>query len=139
MDRCDDDVELSEAVVGEIEPAIGQDVAFDSGEQREILESAVQRPDAGGVFERPSLVEAVGHRERLAVIGDGDVLAAEAMRGLRHRRQVVAAISLRRVHVQIATQIGQRDQCRQRPARAASTSPRFSRSSGSIQSMPSAR
>ncbi len=82
VDRCHDDVELSQAVVGEIEPAIGQDVALDSSEQREVLKAAVQRPDASGVFERASLVEAIGHRERLAVVGDGDVLATEPMRGL---------------------------------------------------------
>ena len=139
MDRRDDDVELGEAVVGEIEAAVGEDVAFDSGEQREVLEASVQCPNARGVLERPALVEAIGHGERLAVVGDGDVLATEAMRGLRHRGQVVSPVGLRRVHVQIATQIGERDERRQRSAASGLDLSRFSRSSGSTHSMPRAR
>ena len=50
VDRGDDDVELGEAVVGEIEPAVGEDVALDAGQQRQALEAAVQRADAGGVL-----------------------------------------------------------------------------------------
>ena len=54
MDRGDDDVELSEAVVGEIEAAVAEDVALDSCEQREVLEASVQCPNASGVFQRAS-------------------------------------------------------------------------------------
>ena len=73
MDRGDDDVELGEAVVGEIHRAVGPDVALDPGEHGDALEPSVQLADAAGVFERAPLVEPVGHGERLAVIGDGDV------------------------------------------------------------------
>ena len=75
-----DDVELREAVVGEIERAVGEDVALDAGQQRQPLEAAVQGADARGVLERAALVEPVGHRQRLAVVGDGDVLVAEPVR-----------------------------------------------------------
>ena len=47
--------------------------------------SASTRADARGVRERAALVEAVGHRQRLAVIGDGDVLQPGLARRHRHR------------------------------------------------------
>ena len=112
--RRDDEIELGEAVVGEIEPAVGQDVALDAGEQRQALESAVQRPHAGRVLERAALVEAVGHRQRLAVVGDGDVLMAEAVRRGGHRLEVVPAVGGGRVHVQVAAQIADGDERGQR-------------------------
>ena len=63
-------------IVGQIQRAIGEDVALDPGQQRDALELVVQRAHRGGVCERAPFVEAVRHRERLAVVGDGDVLAA---------------------------------------------------------------
>ena len=43
VDRGDDDIELRQAVVGEIEPSVGEDVALDAGEQRQPLEPPVER------------------------------------------------------------------------------------------------
>ena len=106
--RGDDEIELGEAVVGEIEPAVGEDVALDAGEQRQSFEAAVQRAHAGRVLERATLVEAVGHGQRLAVVGDGDVLVAQAVRGGGHRLEVVLAVGRGRVHVQVAAQIARR-------------------------------
>ncbi len=63
--------------------------------------------------QRAPFVEAVGHRERLAVIGDRDVLESGVARGGRHRADVILAVGFRRVHVQIAAQIGALDQARQ--------------------------
>ena len=60
------------------------------------------------------LVEPVGHRERLAVIGDRDVLQARRVRRARHRLDIGAAVGLGGVHVQVAAQIGVLDQARQR-------------------------
>ena len=68
---------------------------------------------AGGVFERPPLVEAVGHRQRLRVVGDRDVLVAAPVRLGRHRLQRVAAVGGGGVHVQVAAEVGRRDQLRQ--------------------------
>ena len=73
VDRGDDDVERGEAVVGEIQRAVRPDVALDAGEQPDAV-LAVERADPRGVRERARFVEAVGHRERLAVVGDRDVL-----------------------------------------------------------------
>ena len=135
----DDEIELGEAVVGEVEAAVVQDVALDAGEQRQSFEPAVQRAHAGGVLERAALVEAVGHRQRLTVIGDGDVLVSHAVRGRGHRLEIVLAVGRGRVHVQIAAQIARRSRARgSEPATAASISPRCSRSSGSTHAMPSA-
>ena len=50
------------------------------------MPSRVHGPDAGGMRERAVLVEAVGHRQRLAVIGDRDVFEARFPRRVRHRR-----------------------------------------------------
>ena len=133
MDRGDDDVELGEAVVGEIERAVGEDVALDAGEQRQALEAAVQRADPGRVCERARLVEAVGHRQRLAVIGDRDVLEAEPVRRCGHRLEVVLAVRRGRVHVQVAAQVGQRDERGQRPRAAP---PRFRRGSRAARARP---
>ena len=52
----------------------GQDVALDAGEQPDAHAFGVERADARGVRQRAPLVEAVGHRQRLAVVGDRDVL-----------------------------------------------------------------
>ena len=78
--RGDDEVERGEAVVGEVERAVRLDVALDAGEQPDAEPLGVDRANARGVLERAALVEAVGHRQRLAVIGDGDVLAAPPSR-----------------------------------------------------------
>ena len=69
---------------------------------------AVQRADARGVLERAPLVEAVGHRQRLAVIGDRDVPVSQPVRGCCHRLEVVAAVGGRRVHVQVADDVARR-------------------------------
>ena len=103
-----------EAVVGEIERAVGEDVALDAGQQRQPFEAAVQRADARGVLERAALVEAVGHRQRLAVVGDRDVLVAEPVGGRGHRLERLAAVGLGRVHVQVAAQVGARHERGQR-------------------------
>ena len=131
--RGDDDVELGEAVVGEVEPAVGEDVAFDAGEQRQALEASVQRAHAGGVLERAPLVEAVGHGQRLAVIGDGDVLVSQPVRGRGHRLEIVLAVGRGRVHVQVAAQIRDGHEPRQR---AGDARPRFRRDSRAARARP---
>ncbi len=90
------------------------------------------------VRERAGLVEPVGHRQRLAVIGNGDVLEPGVARGQDHRLEVVLPVGLGRVHVQVAAQIGGLDERGSRRSAAASISPRCSRSSGGTQARPSA-
>ena len=113
MDRGDDDVELGEAVVGEIHRAVGPDVALDAGEHGDAVEPLAQGADAAGLLERAPLVEPVGHRQRLAVIGDRDVGEAGVAGGARHRLGIGAAVGGGGVHVQIAAQIGEASRARQ--------------------------
>ena len=122
---------------GEIETAVGQDVALDAGEQSQSLEAAVERAHAGRMLECAPLIQSVGHRQRLAVIGDGDVPMAHGVRRRGHRLEVVAAVGLGRVHVQVAAQVGIRHQAAaDGRARPPPISPRSSRSAGSIQRQP---
>ena len=85
--------------------------------------ASVERANARGMLQRAVLVEPVGHRERLAVVGDRDVAVAKPVRGGGHRLQIVAAVGDRRVHVKIAAQIGGSD--RAAAARRASGSVDF--------------
>src|SRR5262249_58552981 len=101
----DDKVELREAVVGEIQSPVGEDVALDACKQREAVESIVEGADARGMPECPCLVEAVSHGERTAMVGNGDVVTAGATCAIGHRLEVVPAVGLRRVHVEIAEQV----------------------------------
>ena len=83
---------------------------------REAVEvvAAVERADVGRMLQRARLVEAVGHGQRAAVIGDGDVLEAGVARRPRHRPGVGAAVGGRRVHVQVAAHVLEGDEPRQR-------------------------
>ena len=86
------------------------------------------------VRERARFVEAVGHRERLAVIGDGDVLEARGRArprpsSRRSSRPSVSVVCMCRSPRRSASVNSARQRCRS----AASISPRFSRSSGGIQ------
>ncbi len=60
------------------------------------------------------LVEAVRHRERLAVIGDRQVFQSCLSRRERHRLDVVAAVGFGRVGVDVAADVLEPDQLRQR-------------------------
>ena len=114
MHRGDDDVERGQAVVGQIERSVGSDIAFDPREEPNANPLGVEGTDARGVGERPSLVEPIGHRQRLTVVRDGDVLETRvACRGC-HRPQPVLAVAFGRVRVQIAAQVCPIDEMRQR-------------------------
>ena len=113
--RRDDDVELCEAVVGEVHRAVGADVALDAGQHGDAVEAGVELADGARVLERADLVEAVGHREGLAVIGDRDVLEPGGPGRQRHRLGVGAAVGRGGVHVQVAAEILPLDQPRERP------------------------
>ena len=64
---------------------------------------------------RARFVEPVGHRQRLGMVGDGDVLEPTLASRGDHGLQVVAAVRLGRMHVQVATKLSALDQCRQLP------------------------
>ena len=89
--------------------------------------------------QRARLVEAVGHRQRLRVVGDGDVLEAARLARPRPSSRGSRAVRLGRVHVQVAAQVRRVDQRRQRRARRRRRSRRGSRAArAAIHARPSA-
>ena len=66
------------------------------------------------VRKRAGLIKAIGHRQRAAVIRDGDVTVAKPPCPGRHRLEIVAAVGGGGVHVEIAAEIRLRDQLRER-------------------------
>ena len=79
----------------------------------------------------PVGVEPAGHRQALGVVADGQVRVAARPGPPRPSAATVrGAVAPARVGVQVAAQVGALDQPRQRALRAASISPRSSRSSG---------
>ena len=139
--RGDDDVERGEAVVGEIERAVGHDVALDAGEDR------TPTPSASSARMRAACASARRSSRPLAIASDWlwSVMAMYSSPASRAAaaivRDVVLAVGLGGVHVEVAAQIGARSMRRgQRVApAAASISPRISRSSGGIQSQAERR
>ncbi len=115
--RRDDEIELGEAFVGEIERAVRQDVAFDSGEHLNALDALVERADSRRMLERAPFVEAVGHGQRLAVIGNRDVAATGCASGEDHGLELVLPVGGGRVHVEVAAQVAVSNERRQRAFR----------------------
>ena len=66
VDRDDHEVERGEAVVRQIERAVGLDVALDAGEQPDAEALRVDRANARRMLERAPFVQPVRHRQRLA-------------------------------------------------------------------------
>ena len=102
MERRVDDIELGQALIGQVHRPVRADVAFDPGEQREAVEPGAGLAHRAGVRERARFVQAVGHRQRLAVIGDGEVVKARRLRRPGHRLDRVAAVRRGRVAMQVA-------------------------------------
>ena len=105
------------------------------------VKPAVQRrrqlAHALDLFAQAARIEAHAEPDGRRVVGHVQVLVAlrpRALDQLLERRLAVAPVG---VGVQVAADLVDLDQVRQcMPLRAASISPRFSRSSGGIQSMP---
>ena len=114
--RGDDDVERGEAVVGEVElPSARMSHSMPASSVKPAKRPFSARTRAA-CAQRARLVEAVGHRQRLAVVGDGDVLEPRAAAAAGHLLERVAAVGLGRVHVQVAAEVAARQQPRQRAA-----------------------
>jgi hypothetical protein len=77
----------------------------------------VDLPDAGGVGEGAVVVHAVGHGEVFGVVGDGDVAETAEQGGFGHLAYGAGAIGLVGVHVEVAADIGEGDESRERAAR----------------------
>ena len=127
-------VELGQHVVGEVEPAVGEDVALDPAQDAERRERLVGRGDllglAADVVGREPADRADGRR----VVADREVLVAAVARRAAHLLHARPAVRPGRVAVQVAADVA--------PARRArGGSPRngSSRSSGGHHGSPSAR
>ena len=104
-----------EDAIGEIEAAVGQDVDFAAVEDRDV---GVPLAEAGDFVSLAldAVDRQVARRRRARrVIGDREVLVAERTAPVDHRLDRVAAVAPRRVHVEIAADVGARYQLRQRP------------------------
>ena len=107
MHAGDDDLHLRQHLIVQIQSAVGQNIHLDAGEDADAaLHLAVHRADALDVFERPLLIQAVGHGQVFRVVGDGDVLVAASQRGLSHLADGVVSVGGIGVHVQVAAQVG---------------------------------
>ena len=115
--RGDDEVERGEAVVGEIERAVRPDVALDAGEQPD----AVPAPSSARM--RAACASARRSSRPLAIASDWlwSVMAMYSSPASRAASAIVAdvvlAVGLGGVHVQIAAQVGALDQAGQRARR----------------------
>ena len=105
-------VELGEHVVGEVEPAVGQDVALDPAQDAERRQQLVGGRDllalAADVVGREAADGADGRR----VVADRDVLVAALARRAAHLLDARAAVRPRRVAVQVAADVGDLDERR---------------------------
>ena len=131
VERREDDIELLQDAVREIEPAVRKDVHFAAVQDLDIRVSFAEARDfiglAGDTVQRQG---ARRHRAR-RVVRDGDVLVAELGAGADHLLDEVTAVAPRRVHVQIAADVGARDEPGQRAvARRRSSSSPFRISAG---------
>ena len=138
MGRGNDDVEFGQDVVLKIQAAVGEDVHLAAGEQLDPLDFIGGLVDLLHVLEQSFGGQAVGDDLALGVVGDGEEFVA---RGLWRRGPFPRWCFCRR-----RRWCGSADR-RGCPGRrtsfgnllesAASISPRSSRSSGSMQGMPS--
>ena len=109
----DDDIHLLHHGVGEIELAVGQDVDFNAGHDRNAVDLLVGSVDARDVFHGPLVVESVGERQILRVVGDGDVLVPTLFRRLGHLLNGAFAVGFNRVHMHFAVNVFYGDKLRQ--------------------------
>jgi len=114
VDAGYDDVHLGEGGVVEVEGAVGEDVDFDAGEDADFaFHFGVYFADALDVGEGAGVVEAVGHGEVFAVVGDGDVGEATREGCFGHLTDGVAAVGGVGVHVEVAADVGDCDELRE--------------------------
>ena len=138
VDRGHHEVERRQAVVGEIQRAVGADVALDAGEQRDALERApISRMRAACSSarrsSRPLAIASAWLWSVIAMYSSPASRAARAIVSMSSRPSVAVVCMWRSPRSSIAL-----DEPRQAPASAASISPRFSRNSGGTHARPSA-
>ncbi len=107
-------VELLQNAVGQVQAAVLQDVDLAGLEHHDAVQTLVDPVDLGDLCGQALGVQTVGHRDVLGVIGDGEVLVAARPRRLGHGADGVVAVAGPGMAVQVATDIAQLHQSRQR-------------------------
>src|SRR5579875_255065 len=110
VDGGDHPVGLREHVLGQVQPAVLQDVQLHPLEQGDPVDLAGQLVDGLPVLAQAFSVKPSGHRDALGMVGEGDVGVAAFLRALHHLLQGGPAIGGSGVHVQIAAQVVQLQQ-----------------------------
>ena len=128
----------AEQVVVVVGRAVGADVRLGADEHADAVHALVERADRLDLRAQRVGRDVVAEAVRGRVVGDRDVLEAAA----RARARAIssascAAVAERRVHVQVALEVGLLDELRHARRRCSASSPRFSRSSGGIHGRPS--
>ena len=110
VQRGQHDIELREDVVVEVEAAVGHDFDFHAVEDVESGRVLPRRVDVRALpRDVPGPQRALRGRS-LRVIGDGQVLVAQAVRGLHHLLDAVPPVAPAGVGVQIALDVLRRDE-----------------------------
>ena len=103
-------VELGEHVVGEVEPAVGEDVALDPAQDAERRQRLVGGRDLLGLAADVVGGEARHRADRRRVVADREVVVAALARGAAHLEHARAAVGPGRVAVQVAADVAELDE-----------------------------
>ena len=104
------DVHLVQHLGGEIEFAISKDIDLDAREHPDAFGVAAHSADFFNVLRCPRVVETVGEREILGMVGNGHVRIAALPRGADHLLNCAPPVGFDRVHVHVPANIAKRDQ-----------------------------
>ena len=114
VDAGDHPVERGQEVVGVVEGAVDADVDLRAGEEAEAALALVPLPDLADPLPEPLLGDVVAEPVAGRVVGDRHVGVAAGAAGLRHLLQGVAPVGEGRVAVELAADVGDLDQLRER-------------------------
>jgi hypothetical protein len=114
--RRDDDVELGEAVVCEVHGAVRPDVALDPGEDAKGRQPLVRLVDLVALAADIVGVQARNGADGRRVVANREVLVAELTGGKSHLDDGLAAVRPRRVAMQVAADLVDRDERGSLPA-----------------------
>ena len=89
----------------QVERAVGQDVDLYARQDGDAVDLLAGAAKPLRVLDGPLLVEPIGERQVLGVLGDGDVLVAALAGGQRHFFDGATAIGFHRVHVNFAANV----------------------------------
>lgn len=100
-------VELGQGRIGQVEPAVLEDVDLDALEDRRAGRFFVQPVDFPDLARHPARVEAMGHGDAPAMVGERDILVTELVRRLDHGLDGRGAVGPVGMDMKIAAQVRQ--------------------------------